>query len=388
MSVLADIEQASFRGVPFEVDNASERGGQRLAVHSYPLKDGAEVEPLGQGERRFSIDGFVIGATYRAARDRLVAALEQGGPGELVHPWRGRLQVFVEDWSCEENKRYGGCAEFRLQFLRDDSVELPRASVDTQDAVATAADQALVSSAEQFQDAYLVATAGDRLYSLQAVEDLLQPLAKVTQEVRILADRTQLDLLTQLLDPVAGARSILTNLVGLPGELSQRIQGFVRNLTNAADLSELFDRGSGVHLPPGRASSNGAALLQLQRTALVVQQATVASQTDYASYDEAMATQARISEQIDTLAYEADDATVIALQDLRAAVATDLKARGADLARITHYTPAETLPALVIANRLYGPAGVDARAEDLLRRNRVVHPGFVSGGRKLEVLTP
>ena len=388
MSILDEIEKPSFRGVPFEVENTSERGGQRLAIHEYPRRDGAEAEPLGQGERRFSIDAFVIGADYAAKRARLVAALEQTGPGELVHPWRGRLQVFVEDWSCEESKRSGGCAEFRIQFLRDDTVQLPRASIDTQEAVATAADQALAASSAQFQSAYSVVTAADRLYSVQVIEDVLQPLAKVTSEIRGLADRTQLELLERLLDPVAGARSILTNLVGLPAELADRLQGFVRNLGNAADLSVLFDREPDYAVPPGRPTANASAVQQLLRVALATQAARVSAETDYASYDEAASAQRRITGQLDQLAFAADDETVATLQDLRTAVALDLQARGADLARIASFTPAETLPALVIAHRLYGTTGVIERADELVARNKLEHPGFVPGGRELEVLTP
>ena len=62
-----------------------------------------------------------------------------------------------------------------------------------------------------------------------------------------------------------------------------------------------------------------------------------------------------------------------------------------DLSRIERYTPTETVPALVIAQRLYGVAnGIDAllgREADIVKRNAVAHPGFVRGGVALEVLS-
>lgn len=42
-----------------------------------------------------------------------------------------------------------------------------------------------------------------------------------------------------------------------------------------------------------------------------------------------------------------------------------------------------TMPALLIAHRVYGDA---RRADDIVSRNRIAHPGFVSGGQVLEVL--
>jgi len=42
------------------------------------------------------------------------------------------------------------------------------------------------------------------------------------------------------------------------------------------------------------------------------------------------------------------------------------------------------MPAIVLAYRLYGDA---ERADEIVARNRVRHPGFVPGGQPLEVLS-
>lgn len=388
MSWREDLQPASFRGAPFEVESTGERGGRRLAIHEYPQTEIVEAEDLGQGPRRFSIDAFVLGEDYMSARDALIRALDQPGAAELVHPYRGRLQVIAEDWSCEESKKEGGSATFRIIFLRDDAVQRPSAEADTGAAVAQAADEARAASADQFSSAYLVATASDGEYGLQSMLDKMAPVAAAVQQVRDVADGVQLKLLRAILDPVAGARSLLRNIIGLPGELSSRLQGLVGHITNAADLSALFDRAPALRLPAGRPTANDQAMQQLLRVSIAAQQAQQSSVTAYASYDDAIATLARITEQLDSVAYGADDATAIALQDLRTAVALDLQSRAADLARVSRYTPGETLPALVVAHRLYGPAAVGDRADELVARNRLAHPGFVPGGRPLEVLTP
>jgi prophage DNA circulation protein len=61
---------------------------------------------------------------------------------------------------------------------------------------------------------------------------------------------------------------------------------------------------------------------------------------------------------------------------------------GGTLARLQAYTPAITEPAVVIAQRLYGSAGLDSRADELIARNRVKHPGFVPGSVTIQVVTP
>jgi prophage DNA circulation protein len=72
-----------------------------------------------------------------------------------------------------------------------------------------------------------------------------------------------------------------------------------------------------------------------------------------------------------------------ALADLRAAVVRDINERAAELARVVSFVPAATVPALVVAYRLYGAADLDAQ---IVSRNRIAHPGFVTGGVALEVL--
>jgi len=384
-----ELQPASFRGVPFEVEGATQQGGRRQAVHEYPQSERIEIEDLGAGAGRFSIDAFVLGDDYARRRDALIAALEMPGSGTLVHPYRGQRIVAVETWSCEETKGAGRLATFRLTFLRDDGLQLPAVGPDTRAASTAAAGAANAAAGDQFADQLSVATDADRGYSLQVLEDALQPIARAVQTVRNTADRVQLQLLNALVDPVSGARSILSDLIGTPGDLAGRIQGLIGNLDRVSDLGTLFDRGgSSVRVPPGTPTANRAVIDTLMQTSIAVRRAELSASTDYVSYEDAVADLAAITEQLDLVSHQADDATYLALQALRAAVASDIKARAADLARITDYTPAETLPALAIAHRLYGAAGVADRAAELVARNRIEHPGFVPGGQRLEVLTP
>ena len=87
---------------------------------------------------------------------------------------------------------------------------------------------------------------------------------------------------------------------------------------------------------------------------------------------------------IDTEQLTASDNVFVALSDLKTAVINDINTRALDLSKLVAYTPKSTLPAVVLAYRLYGDANRD---EEIVTRNSIAHPGFVIGGRTLEVLT-
>jgi prophage DNA circulation protein len=66
---------------------------------------------------------------------------------------------------------------------------------------------------------------------------------------------------------------------------------------------------------------------------------------------------------------------------LHAAVTRDLTQRGRPLPRMVSYNTAASLPALALANRIYGDA---SRTDELIAENRAVHPLFMpAAGRAL-----
>lgn len=96
---------------------------------------------------------------------------------------------------------------------------------------------------------------------------------------------------------------------------------------------------------------------------------------------------AMIDAEIERLSIDGESMSVplyYALIDLRAAVTRDVAVLGLLLPYTVSWTPAATLPAVVIAHRLYGDALRDA---DIISGNAIRHPGFVPGGVALEVLS-
>ena len=98
-----EYEIGSFRGATFRTAGHERSGGRRIAIHEFPSRDEPLVEDLGRKARQFSIECHVIGAEYRGAREALLTALEDEGPGLLIHPWHGRMMVVALDYTSSES---------------------------------------------------------------------------------------------------------------------------------------------------------------------------------------------------------------------------------------------------------------------------------------------
>jgi prophage DNA circulation protein len=119
------VVQGSFRGVPFQWDETGGDHGRRLVKHEFPNRDTAEGEDLGRKSRSFTLDVFILKPSfpaYQAARDALIAACEQPGTGQLVHPTKGTMTVFCEGCRWRESTDQMGKCDFSLTFWDPGSV--------------------------------------------------------------------------------------------------------------------------------------------------------------------------------------------------------------------------------------------------------------------------
>jgi prophage DNA circulation protein len=128
----------SFRGVPFRFDGSQYQPGRRVALHEYPtpgLPDKAPYpEDLGRKARQFNLTVFVMesapgAADWGSQRDALIAALEQPGPGTLVHPIWGRLSVQVNGQAqVTESTKEIGIVYFTIPFVEAGTLTLTGAA--------------------------------------------------------------------------------------------------------------------------------------------------------------------------------------------------------------------------------------------------------------------
>lgn len=395
-------QKGSFRGVQFRTEEHEGSGGRRVAMHEFPGRDEPVNEDLGRRARAFSITCHVIGSDYTEDRDALIDALEESGPGLLVHPWRGQMMVVVNEFNWSESTEEGGMCRFSISFGEAGvKVTAPQAQTAGQAAQREAAAREAVAP-ERFAKRFSIDGAAT------FVEDSANRLIDGMAEVSRLSAALQGGIGPTLRAFDAGLRFLPANVSSLlraPIRLGQAIVGLVQAVsllggtsrTRIAGLTAMLDWEPGLPEFPVRTAqrrqeaANQDALLWIFRLASGAELARVAAEASWASYEEAVAARDAITGRFDRLALAAADAgDDDAAQDfdaLRRALVRDLAARVPTLARVYAVQLARTEPALAIANRFYGFAGIEARADALAARNRVIHPLFVPAGSDLEVLS-
>lgn len=100
---LEDLQEASFRGAQFLYKSGTKSFGRKNQSHEYPNKDTRFVEDLGLLDDKFSITAIVTGPNYFSKRDALETALKGKGPGQLIHPLYGPVNVSVKTVDVTED---------------------------------------------------------------------------------------------------------------------------------------------------------------------------------------------------------------------------------------------------------------------------------------------
>lgn len=389
--------KASFRGVEFSVDTHELETGRRVHVHEYPLRDLPAAEDMGRSTRRFTVEALLLGADYDLQRDKLLAAAEARGPGKLVHPYLGEMQVSCVGIRLRERTQEGGVARMSLTFVEDGGARFPGNEASSGAAVYTAAASA--STAAQLSCAKRHSVAGKPAFVAAASASIFsRALDSISGAVGLV--RGAAVEVAALGRDVQTARDDLTTLIYAPASAAQalvsNIQQLVRNVATAPrdawQLARTMYRFGSDLLPvaPTTASraaqaTNQAELVQLVRVAALSEGARAAAQVQWDSYDEAVAARDEIADALDDLMLQAStDALFDAMRVLRAATVRDAQVRGGNLARLVQYRPGVTMPAQLAAQLVYADG---SRSDEMLARNPAIrHPLFVPGARPLEVL--
>ncbi|PLX49112.1 MAG: hypothetical protein C0613_08295 [Desulfobulbaceae bacterium] len=379
----------SLGGALFIVPSSEGVFGRRTVLHEYPQRDTPWVEDSGRKGRQFPLEVFVdrrVNPDYQVARDALIVVLEKEGPHTLVHPWYGTMTVsLLEPASVQEITGRGGRATFRLVLVEDGGLIFPSSSTDTSQETNDRADDALGAVEDDFLDIF--DTDGLPDWGLaEMADDVYTTLAELEEIVDGASGRVAAEIRTPA--------NVVTSIVGS----IQRIEDSVTEPLRAISLyKRLFGAGSDSRTirattPVRRQQATSTAALQrLTRQTAVIEACRVSSKAEFETRDEALETSAMLLAAMDSMIEGVDpvsgepisDAVYQQLAALRAAVAIDLRTRGARLPELTTYTPPATLPALVVAHQVYGDA---TREQEIIERNRIGHPGFVPGGEALEIL--
>lgn len=89
------LQEASFKGVPFDIERIEERNAKDLAAHARPFTSGVDLEDMGNTGREVNISAVFFGRQYSSRLLKLLEVLEESGGGVLVHPVWGRMQNMI-----------------------------------------------------------------------------------------------------------------------------------------------------------------------------------------------------------------------------------------------------------------------------------------------------
>jgi prophage DNA circulation protein len=422
------LQPASFRGVRFAVRQSKIKRGRRVVVHEYPFRDDVYVEDLGRATRVVSFSGFLIGDNVFAQRDQMVAAVEMAGPGVLVHPSLGRLNVTNTEFSAGERFDLGRVVEIDFSFIQGaPSTATPASSLATQLAAGIAAAQGLLATASDYENA-IVGAIGGLNAALTFVSNIFATVNGVVTGFLTLADSAIGDSgaaasavlglpgnlgrygagsnvtaqpATATVASVLAAVTVARAAVAAAGEavsavvdpalmpaavqaLTEAVRAVaqdpasqLRILSNLAGYSPVTPPQSGAPVGAAIATMQAATILLLRSAALVsMTNAVIAYQPS--SYNDAIAILRSIVLLLDAAILAAGDAgstaSYLALRALRAAVVNDLLMRAATLPRLRTVTNRVPMPALTEAYRLYGDA---TRCDDLVAQANPISPLFM-----------
>ncbi|MFW6087531.1 MAG: DNA circularization protein [Myxococcota bacterium] len=398
------LRRASFRGVPFYVDDVGTTQGRRTAVHRFPGREEVHVQDLGREATEFSVTAYVIGPDYDLERDALEQALLRGGPGKLVHPYRGeRLVEVTGQVRTRESKAEGGMARisFPVTVVRPEK----RRAVRRDTAAALGEDaRALVTAARgDFTATFDASELPGSLQesSIDAIGDAADQLRGIHQNAT-----AQLSTASELGTDLDDLTSASTTLVGTPDDLAGTMAGVMGSAFRAMAVPEAAARRQ-VELVLGALDSLGSfgddyasiptktpsreqeatnrgALVQFVRTVAVAEAARTLAELPIPSFTEARRARRKVAEVLDQVMGEAGDRTYEAIARLRASIVAHLDQVARSLPELATYTPAVEMPALLLAHLLYG----DARREaEIVERNDPSQPGLLDPAEPLEVLS-
>lgn len=441
MAWFDQLQPASFRGVPFQVDTIDVTAGDNTVLREYPFQDLPTVFRMGEGVEELKFSAYVIGDDYISQRDALRQVLT--GDGVLIHPTAGAVRVYVVGkYAIKENPAAeGGMARFDLTFVRAEARRYPVGVANTESQASGAAEAAAAAAKEEFGAAFSLASApswvserilGNLSASLDGVWSQIKGVtAGVSDFNATLIGNYQALRSTQgeLVRTPRQLASAIGDLFALPGELSTAMARDLRSAFSwGFDLRAKLDKtdfetlvvpasagsghagvgdvglvlfGAGDVSMLGSASAARAQLVQLVATCDQLFETLALSAyvqagaaVELEGYDEAMAMRQAIHGQCTRLLMAASTSAAPAgltttswhgaVQALHTAALGDLQARSRDLVRLTSYTPAGWEPVWFISYKLFGTADY---ADEIMAMNaHIRHPLLVPPGKPLRIV--
>ncbi len=362
-----NLREASFRGVPFFYDSTGIDGGRRTQTHEFAYRDKPYTEDLGRKAQEIPIEAYVLGDDYMTARDNLLKACNEEGPGELIHPYYGSIQVNCQVISIRESTSEGRIARISLQFIEAGEKFFPDSSPDRSATVEASADKLDTAAADDFADTFSVEGFPEHV-SLSAIKDVTKFLNT------IFSNQADINLISAFSSLLQTPRSLALGIQSLLSEF----KGTGTKKTPSKTLIETCNYGNRISstsksTTQARINGNSNAVVDLVRRSAISAASRSVVEATFDTRNDAESVRDVIADAIDSQAEITSDIPIyLALTDMRAALVQAVPPEG--LPELVAVNVKRPVSSLVLAYDLYADA---LRADEIIIRNNVRHPGFI-----------
>jgi prophage DNA circulation protein len=382
---------ASFRNVKFFVERTESTFGRRAVVHEFPARDEPTTEDLGRKARRFTVEAYLLGDDFFDQKESLIRAAEKAGPGQLIHPYYGTLQVVCMGCSIRDTRTELRMTRIEMSFVEAGASDTPGTALNAKASANLIKVDILAELEAWFQAKF---------------GKLAEAFAKLDNVINTVnAAYATIDGVKALVSDVAEYRRKLDTLLAAPASLVASGADLVRSFTDLVAFGTYPTAGDFVITPfnaaeqfkemrkffdfitagPADPADDATTVADVMQAIAVGTAGGMIAETPYVTYEDAKLAVDIVLAQIDALldTGRMSDEVHEAFRIQRVSIVNDLDARSENLSRLVTKVLPEGIPAIVLSNELYG----DVEGEqDILDRNGIDHPGFVPARVDLDVV--
>ncbi|MEI8607807.1 DNA circularization N-terminal domain-containing protein [Enterovibrio sp. Hal110] len=385
-----DRRDAAFRGVPFLLNTVRGKTGRRTVPHEYPKSNLGWPEDNGGALNVETIKAVLVGPTAQTQCQQLLDALNVAGPGELVHPYWGIRQVQVGDVNYDFDNNERDICRLSFQIFAVSDRLFPADQLDTQQAVTEQARAANDAQCERFAQVTEALTPEQATSMADHLDGLLDSLDNTVNNLPGLPEQTG-----EWVNRLGRVKSSVTRGLTYPGQQARDITDLlfrVKDLVTELPLSlSIYDQlaqrwqGEREALNPTRSATTPEqaqqlTALDLMLTAVVTGKANAIANGELTDSQQAEQAATSMTTSLATQAARAvEDGNRDGWRTLRAlrlSVVEDIKTRARQLPRMRTVSIERPIPSALLAYHITGDA---QQRDDIVKRNRLSRPAFVTG---------
>ena len=183
-----ELEIASFDDVEFEVEKTSDSLMRRWSEHTYPFKDGADIDDMGREARPTKLTAIFVGEDASERLGKLMLVIDKGETATFQHPLFGSWQAKARlpSIECIHSFRDG----YRVEIeVKEDGTATELPTIFSIDSLTDSVD-AEVSTLQSALDA--VEAAGDAWdAAVEAVDDAIDAVNDLVSKAKSYAAKVE-----------------------------------------------------------------------------------------------------------------------------------------------------------------------------------------------------